>query len=229
MSKLEYTYLVGGVPTDVVSIYLSDTGDDFGLKVKFTDEIIISDGTPMDHVGTGLYSKSFKDPGFDLIYEYSLEVEYPSSSIAFVTGELIGLTLIDDAGSYVSLAEAEDYFSLLLWNSAWEDASELNKEKALIVSSKAIRQLALMTFTTVPQDIKDAVCENAYALLDGKDPEMEFENLTMVNQQYGNIRSTYNRDVSMPHIEAGIVSMTAWRLIEPYLDVSKQLKLSRVS
>ncbi len=59
--------------------------------------------------------------------------------------------------------------------------------------------------------------------------EMELENLAMVNQQYGNIRSTYNRDINMEHIEAGIISFTAWRLIKPYLDVSKQFKLSRVS
>lgn len=229
MSKLEYTYLVGDIPTDVESIFLSDAGNDYGIKVKDTGEIVVSDGSSLVHVGTGVYEKFFDDPGYDLIYEYSLEIEYPALTIAFVTGELIGTTLVDDAGSNLSLTDAETYFSLLLWKDAWEDASNLEKEKALVMSSKAINQLALMDYDSIPQDIKDATCENAFMLLDGKDPEMELELLTMVNQQYGNIRSTYNRDVSMEHIEAGIVSVVAWRLIKPYLDVSKQIKLSRVS
>jgi hypothetical protein len=85
-----------------------------------------------------------------------------------------------------------------------------------------------MDFDETPQDIKDAICENAYALLDGVNPEMEFENLSMVQQGYANVRSTYNRGISMEHIESGIVSITAWRLIKPYLDVSKVIQLSRV-
>jgi len=230
MSKLEYTHLDGGVPTDAVSMKLSEeTNEEYGIKVKDTGEIVVSDGVDMFHVGTGLYEYNFSDPGFDLIYSYSIEIEYPSSSFNFETGDLTGLTLIDDAGSYVSLVDANSYFQLLLFKDVWEDASNLEKEKALIMSSKAIGQLSLMDFDTTPQDIKDATCENAFALLDGRDPEMELEQLAMVNQQYGNIRSTYNRDVSMEHIEAGIISSVAWRLIKPYLDVSKQIKLSRVS
>jgi hypothetical protein len=229
MSKLEYTHMDGGIPTDAVAVNLSDTLEEYGIKVKSSGEIVVSDGAKMQNVGTGLYEYRFDDPGFDLIYDYSIEVEYPATVINFITGELVGLKLVDDANSYLSLDDAIAYFQLLIFKDAWEDASKLEKEKALIMSSNAIRQLSLMEFTTTPQDIKDATCENAFALLDGRDPEMELENLAMVNQQYGNIRSTYNRDISMEHIEAGIVSSAAWRLIKPYLDVSKQLKLSRVS
>lgn len=229
MSKLTYTHLVGGVETDVISILLSDSAEEYGIKVKDSGEIVASDGTLMNHISTGVYEFSFNDPGYDLIYSYSIEVEYPISTINFVTGELTGIKLVDDAGSNVSLSDADSYFNLLLFKEAWDDASDLEKQKALVMSSKSINQLSLMDFDTIPQDIKDATCENAYALLDGRDPEMEFENLSMVSQQYGNIRSTYNRDIRMEHIEAGIVSTAAWRLIVPYLDVSKQLKLSRVS
>lgn len=228
MSKLEYTYLVGDVPTDVVAIALSDALEGYGIKTA-EGEIVVSDGIVMTRTGVGTYEHAFLDPGYDLTYTYSLEIEYPSASIAFVVDTFAGITLVTDAGSNVSLANAEAYFSLLLFKDAWEDASDLEKEKALVMSSKAINQLALMDYDSIPQDIKDATCENAFALLDGKDPEMELENLAMVNQQYGNIRSTYNRDISMDHIEAGIVSAVAWRLIQPYLDVSKQIKLSRVS
>ena len=229
MSKLEYTYKVGDVPTDVVAIHLSDVASNYGIKVTATGEIVVSDGIEMLRTDVGVYEYSFDDPGYDLIYSYSIEIEYPAATIVFETGSLNGLTLIDDAGSNLSLADAETYFSLLLFKDAWEDASNLEKEKALVMSSKAINQLALMDYDSIPQDIKDATCENAFALLDGRDPEMELEGLAMVSQQYGNVRSTYNRDISMEHIEAGIVSSVAWRLIKPYLDVSKQIKLSRVS
>jgi len=71
--------------------------------------------------------------------------------------------------------------------------------------------------TTIPDDIGNACFEIALALLDGVDPQLEGENLGMTSQGYANVRSTYDREVPVPHIVAGVPSLTAWRFIVPYL------------
>jgi hypothetical protein len=228
MSKLEYTHLDGGVPTDAESVVFGDATDKYGIKRVDNDDIVVSDGYVLVRVGVGQYEYEFEDPELDLTYDYSINVEYPASTFAYVTGQITSQELVDDGGSYVTVAEADAYFALRLFADPWDDAVELDKQKALAMSTKAIQALAIMDWDTLPQDIKDATCENAYALLDGVNPEMEFENLSMTQQAYANVRSTYNRNISMEHIEAGIVSIAAWRLIVPYLDVSKTIQISRV-
>jgi len=228
MSKFEYTHEVLGVPTDAVAVIFNDATHKFGIKRVDNNDIVVSDGYALKRVGVGQYEFEFDDPAYDLTYAISIQVEYPDSVFAYVTDTLVGSTLIDDGGSYTTVEEADLYFSFRLFADIWEDASDLDKQKALVMSTKAIQALAVMDWDTTPQDIKDATCENAYALLDGVNPELEFENLSMVQQAYANIRSTYNRDLSMEHIESGIVSIAAWRLIKPYLDVSRTIKLSRV-
>jgi hypothetical protein len=228
MSKLEYTHEVGGIPTDAVSVIFDDAGHKYGIKRSDNDAIVVSDGYEMVRVGVGQYEYEFDDPEYDLTYDYSINVEYPASTFNYVAGQLTGSTLATDGGSLVTVEEGDAYFSFRLFADPWDDAEDLDKQKALVMSTKAVEALALMDFDETPQDIKDAICENAYALLDGVNPEMEFENLSMVQQGYANVRSTYNRGISMEHIESGIVSITAWRLIKPYLDVSKVIQLSRV-
>lgn len=228
MSKLEYTHLDGGVPTDAVSVVFDDPTNKFGIKRADNDDIIVSDGYEMVRVGVGLYEYEFEDPELDLTYDYSIKVEYPASTFNYETGQLDSKELVDDGGSYVTVAEGDAYFALRLFADPWDEADDSDKQKALIMSTKAIQALAIMDWDDTPQDIKDATCENAYALLDGVNPEMEFDNLSMTQQAYANVRSTYNRDISMEHIESGIVSIAAWRLIKPYLDVSRTLNLSRV-
>jgi len=228
MSKLEYTHEVGGVPTDADSVVLSDSGSLYGIKRSDDEVIVIDDGTVMTNVGTGLYEYDFNDPAYDIIYDYSIEVEYPAATFNFVVGELQGISLLS-FGSYISRPDAEIYFNHILMAQPWEEATEREKEKALVTASKSIAQLSLRTFETTPQEIKDAVCEIALVLLDGIDPEIEFQNLAMVSQNYANVRSTYDRSFQMEHIEAGIMSRKAWNLIFPHLDVSKNIQLSRVS
>ncbi len=80
----------------------------------------------------------------------------------------------------------------------------------------------------VPQDVQDACCEIAFALLDGIDPDLEYENLRMVSQGIGNIRSTYNPEAIPEHILAGVPSAAAWRYLKPYLRDVRDIRVSRV-
>lgn len=86
------------------------------------------------------------------------------------------------------------------------------------------------TDTEVPEAIRIACYEIAHALLDGKDPEMELENLGIVSQGYSSVRTTYSRaQIPIEHIVNGVPSAQAWRLIRPFLRDDHALRITRVS
>lgn len=80
----------------------------------------------------------------------------------------------------------------------------------------------------VPTGIKEACCEEALSLLDGKDPEQEYEDLAVASQGYSSVRTTYERSYVLEHLNAGIASMRAWQLLRPYILEGRDIKLSRV-
>ena len=59
--------------------------------------------------------------------------------------------------------------------------------------------------TEVPEAIRRACYEIAHTLLDGKDPELELENLGIVSQGYSSVRTTFSRThVPVEHIVNGV-------------------------
>jgi len=86
------------------------------------------------------------------------------------------------------------------------------------------------TDTEVPEAIRRACYEIAHSLLDGKDPELELENLGIISQGYSSVRTTYQRSqVPIEHLINGVPNALAWRLIRPFLRDGDQLKISRIS
>jgi len=84
--------------------------------------------------------------------------------------------------------------------------------------------------TAVPEAIRVASYEIAYALLDGKDPELELENLAVNAMGYGAVKTSYERSqLPIEHIINLVPSSAAWRLLKPFLRDSDALKLSRLS
>jgi hypothetical protein len=82
--------------------------------------------------------------------------------------------------------------------------------------------------TTVPADIRRACYECAIALLDGKDPQQELENLQITAMGMGLVRTHYERSqVPQRHILNGVPSFTAWCLLQPFLRDGSSLKVSR--
>lgn len=145
---------------------------------------------------------------------------------------------------YVTNTEANTYFESRLHSEAWDTATSTNRTKAtkeatLIIdrlnflgekfSEDQERQFPRYDDSTVPDDIKNATCEIALALLDGVDPDMEYENLFMQSQQYANVRSTYDRTRSPENIVAGVPSVRAWRYLRPYLRDQQSVHLNRIS
>jgi len=82
----------------------------------------------------------------------------------------------------------------------------------------------------VPEIIRRANYEIAHALLDGKDPELELENLGVISQGYASVRTSYSRNqVPIEHIINGIPSPQAWRWLKPFLRDDDALVLARIS
>ncbi len=84
--------------------------------------------------------------------------------------------------------------------------------------------------TAVPEAIRVAGYEIAYALLDGKDPELELENLAVSAMGYGAVKTSYERSqLPIEHIINLVPSSVAWRLLKPFLRDSDAMRLSRLS
>ena len=148
-------------------------------------------------------------------------------------------------GQYATIVEAQAYFDGRLNTGPWDDADPADQDKALIMAtmtcierlnfrgektdSDQALQFPRGNDTDYPQDIKNACAEIALALLDGVDPELEFDNLRMKSQAYGVVRSTYDSDRAPEHYVAGIPSSIAWRFLKPYLRNVFTVNLNRVS
>lgn len=84
--------------------------------------------------------------------------------------------------------------------------------------------------TEVPERIKWACFEIAYALLDGVDPQYELENMSMNDHGIGSVRASFNRNQEpLEHFMNGVPSSTAWKYLRPFLRDDKQRRLTRVT
>ena len=146
--------------------------------------------------------------------------------------------------SYATESEAQTYFDNRLHTEPWDDATSTDRNKALGHATKIIDRLNFsgeqtdstqeLQFprggdTVVPQDIKDASAEIALALLDGVNPDLEYENVFMTSQGYGGIRSSFDRSVKPSHVLAGVPSFIAWTYLKPYLLDALDIELYRTS
>lgn len=146
--------------------------------------------------------------------------------------------------SYATVSEAQLYFDERLHTEAWDDSDDTTRNKALSQATRIIDRLNFLGDktdsaqtlqfprdgdTTVPDDIKHATSELALALLDGVNPDLEFENLFMVSQGYSSVRSSYDRSIKPPHVLAGIPSIAAWTFLKPYLRDPTQVDFYRTS
>lgn len=145
--------------------------------------------------------------------------------------------------SYLTVAEAQAYFDERLNTDAWDSSIVSDKTKALAQATRIVDRLNFLGVktedtqtnqfprdddTTVPTDIQYATAEIALALLDGVEPELEFENLQLRSQGYGSVRANYEEG-PLPHIVAGVPSAVAWMYLKPYLRDPRTLDIYRIS
>ena len=144
---------------------------------------------------------------------------------------------------YTTIIEGNAIAERYLHIAPWEIANTTNRNKGLKQATIIIDRLNIQgektdenqdlqfprdSDTEVPNDVKHACWLIALALLDGVDPDLEFENLQMVTQGYANVRSTYDRDLPAVHLLAGVPSIAAWRLLKPFLRDRNEISLLRV-
>ncbi|HPT70886.1 MAG TPA: hypothetical protein PLE74_01230 [Candidatus Cloacimonadota bacterium] len=145
---------------------------------------------------------------------------------------------------YITVVDAQAYFSERLHTDAWDDASDTDKLKALIMATRAIDKLNFIgdkadpdqelqfprgDDENVPTAIKEATCELALRLLDDVDADMEIENTRINSNGISSIQNTYDARVVQDYVLAGIPSPTAWHLLAPYLRDSRELNITRAT
>lgn len=84
--------------------------------------------------------------------------------------------------------------------------------------------------TVVPQMIKDACMEIAESLLDGKDPELELEQLSTFNHLAFSFSAAHERRyIPVEHLINLIPNAVAWSWIKPFLVDDEAIKITRIN
>ncbi len=84
--------------------------------------------------------------------------------------------------------------------------------------------------TSVPQAIRFACYETAYSLLDGKNLDLEIEAMGISQISYSGAQTTFNRQgAPVEHVINGVMNVTAWRYLRPFLRSPDQIKVTRIS
>lgn len=141
---------------------------------------------------------------------------------------------------YADEAYGVAYFSERLRTGAWDDATSDLRTRALKQATRAIDKLNFAGHkhdrtlaidgtpnqpnqfprgddTVVPDAVKQATCELALALLDDVDPNLEIENQNIASQRLGDFSINRNAGTAQEHVMAGIPSIQAWTLLQPFL------------
>lgn len=234
-----------GVLVNPTAVVLSDSTGAFGIRRSDTLAVVVAHNTPpTGSSGTGRYYYDVSALDKTLSYEAIWKVTPTVGSIYYVRILIPVEEEVPTSTAYIDLLDANTYFSQRLHTEDWDYASDADRTKALIMATKAIDRLNFNgdkadedqehefprgTDTSIPQQVQDACCELALSLLSGIDPDLEFQNLGLLNQGYANVRSTYDRRRTAPHIAAGIPSVAAWRLLLPFLRDPSVIEMSRVS
>jgi hypothetical protein len=145
---------------------------------------------------------------------------------------------------YVTNSDADLYFESRYDSALWDTTSETDKTKLL---TSATRLLDALNYCgdkhdaeqenefprgddeEVPQAIKDACCEIAYALLDGRNPEYEREMAGDNSLGTSGVRRGIDPDIVDVARVHNIPSSVAWNMIRPYLRDGSAITLVRVN
>jgi len=234
---------VNGVLADASAVVLSDIAGTFGIKETVSGDVVVAADTAVVNESTGVYTYDISDLETETAYTAVFKISRSNGDTEYEQVLIPVITYVEE-GKYATIDDANNYFAGRLNTEDWDEATSVNQDKALIQSTRIIDRLNILGIkastsqtlqfprdsdTTVPQDIKDATCEIALALLQGIDPELEFENLDVVSQGFGAVKNTYGRATTKEHISAGVPSSVAWRYLKPYLRDVRTITIARVS
>jgi hypothetical protein len=226
-----------------VSVYIRKSGE-----LGFT---LITN--PVTDTGFGSYEFEYTEDQTDTVGDVNIHCEAIGADDTDFIDQVIARTgirlptAVDENAPdtvYCSLGYAESYFATRLDHLVWDGASEDDKTRALSDATRRIDRLnfqgskadadQLLEFprgsdTEVPDDIKIAACEIAYALLDGVDVEIEAQNMGQEQVGFGMARTRHDRSFVNEAYAHNIPSVVAWSHLKPYLRDRAELKFFRVS
>ncbi len=111
-----------------------------------------------------------------------------------------------------------------------QDNSDATNEEIRVANASQVLEFPRGADTVVPDRILWACYEITYSLLDGVDPQMELENMSMNDHGIGSVRASFNRNQgAQGHFMNGVPSSTAWKYLVPFLRTDTQIRLNRVS
>lgn len=160
------------------------------------------------------------------------------------TFNMTAITSPASGDAYATQDEANTFMLNRVHNQGWVNATPTERGVALVDATSRIDRLNFIgtktvstqtlqfprnNDTTIPTDIKNACALIANALLDGVDPEFEFENLSQTSVTYDRVKTTFDRSRLPEHFIAGIPSAEAWRFLKPYLRDNRSIHMQRVS
>ena len=145
--------------------------------------------------------------------------------------------------NYIDIAYGDSYFATRLFTGPWEEATDDERNRAIAMATEILDTLNYVGDksdedqenqfprggdTEVPAEIKKACALIALALLDGIEPEKEYERLFKASGSYGGMKTDYKLGETPSHTLLGIPSSTAFKLIFPYLRDPNQVKVIKV-
>lgn len=146
------------------------------------------------------------------------------------------------ANRYCDVAFADNYVNeYKIDANRWNGYESTKKEIFLNIATQAIDRLRIrgektvatqtLKFprtpdTEIPLDVKKACTEIAFAMSEGKDPELEQERLFTSQKKFGQLGSSTS--FFKEHILHGIVSAEAWNFLKKYLQPNDTLNLTRI-
>lgn len=108
------------------------------------------------------------------------------------------------------------------------DADATDEEKRTAELSQEL-QFPRGSVDTVPVEIERACYLIAQVLLSGRDPDMDLEALASKSTQYGDVKTTYNRNGNYPeHIAHLIPSPQAFNLLKPFFRERNQFRVNKL-
>lgn len=168
------------------------------------------------------------------VYNLTYDPQYIDTTIEDVEDyEEMVLTLTAGTNSYIGLADANAYFDNRLNSENWGDATSENRAKALIMATKKIDKLSYIGEKTLstqalkfprllgssltsitPQEILDACCEEALAIVSYDTNHIRNQELGIKSTKMGNESVTYKD--TMGKSPAEILSSEAKHLLGRY-------------
>jgi hypothetical protein len=137
------------------------------------------------------------------------------------------VNIVVGTNSYISLADADEYFTARLHSDLWNTAATDEKAQALITATRQIDRLPFrgvkrlsnqaLAFprspnNDVPWRVLDAVCEEALAILKGIPKRLELQAQGVQSFTIGNLTEVYK-----PGGRIKLISREAGRLLRPFL------------